>query len=229
MIPWTRYGRPARRTESSPFATTEPWRPLKLVLDDESLGPDDVALLTNFVSYPELELWRTAPDAYPRFEIDEPFDTTPLAIGGAVSILTRAEGGGAGVFGVYGLNRLRERADQIAAEHGIAATAALRALTFAAASDEVDADAFVSRRHFLATDREGSRDPIVVSPEEAMALIGLVLRARGNHSIGADLMDFRLEGSSFYFLLARDLLHSGWRWFSGCVMAGHAASDDSIV
>jgi hypothetical protein len=227
VIPQTRYGRPARRAEGSAFAAGSERRPLKLVIDDSSLSPDDVALLTSFGEYPEVELWRTAADAFPRFEIDERFDT-PFRMGGALSILTRAEGGRAGVFGVYGTERLRRRAEEVAAAEGIPAEEVFRALVFAAASDESDADAFVSRRSFLLED-DGPRSPIVVDPAQALALVGLAMRVNGNHAIGADLIDLQLKGSTFHFLLARDLLRAGWRWFSGCVASGHATGDDSIV
>jgi hypothetical protein len=71
VIPHTRYGRLARRTDGSAFATGADRRPLKLDVEDDSVLPDEVALLTTFAEQPEVELWRTAADAYPRFEIGD--------------------------------------------------------------------------------------------------------------------------------------------------------------
>ena len=62
-----------------------------------------------------------------------------------------------------------------------------------------------------------------------MALVGLALRLHGNKSIGADLADLRLSGSTYHFLLGRELTHSGWRWFSGCVSTSHATNDDTAL
>lgn len=149
-------------------------------------------------------------------------------MGGSLSIYTAREGGGAGVVGVYGTDLLRRRADALAAETEVSAVDAFKALVFAAASDESDADGFVTRRRFL-LDANDARSPISVTPAEAMALVGLSMRVNGNESIGGDMVDIRLKGRTFHFILARDLLRSGWRWFSGCVASGVATKDDSIV
>ena len=113
MIPETRYGRPHRRVEGSAFATDSTRRPLRLILDDDSLVEQDLRLLSAFAAYPEVELTHTAPDAYPRFEIGEPFEPG-LRMVGAVSILERGEGGRSGMFGVYGVDRLKHRAAEVA-------------------------------------------------------------------------------------------------------------------
>ncbi len=227
VIPHTRYGRRARRADGSAFATGAAGRPLKLVVDDDTILPDEVSLLKTFTEQPEVEVWRSAAGAYPRFEIGDTFET-PFPVGGALSIYTRREGGGAGVFGVYGTDLLRTRAEALAAETEVLPDDAFKALVMAAASDEADADAFVTR-HPLLLDADDARSPISVTPADAMALVGLSMRVNGNESIGGDLMDLRLKGRTFHFILARDLLRSGWRWFSGCVASGVATKDDSIV
>ncbi len=197
-------------------------------MDDDTVLPDDVSLLTTFAEQPEVEVWRIAADAYPRFGIGETFDT-PFPVGGALSIYTLRGGGwGAGVFGVYDTDRLRIQAEALAAETDVSLDDAFKALVMATASDEADADAFVTRHPFL-LDADDARSAISVTPADGLAVVGLSMRVHGNEPIGGDLMDLRLKGRTFHFILARDLLRSGWRWFSGCVASGVATKDDSIV
>lgn len=200
MIPPTRQPRPYRRAERFPFASGEQWRPLRLLLDDDILSDADVAELLNFGHYEEIQLIRTVTDALPRLEIQEPSeDFVPIH---------EVREHGNGVFWIWHAARHRERAEAVAAELGIDEQAAYRALVFAAASEEMDADGFVTRRDFLF--HSGTvRDVSLYTPDEALALIGLALRLRGNESIGADLADLRLIGSTFHFVLAREP-HARW-------------------
>jgi hypothetical protein len=149
-------------------------------------------------------------------------------MGGAVSILDRGSDGCSGIFGVYGTERLRQRAAEIAQAEGVVEDEAFRGLVFAAATEEADSDAFVTRRRYLLEGYD-TRGAIAVTPEEAVALAGLAMRSHGNVSLGADMMDIRLGGSTFYFILSRDLLRAGWCWFGGCVASGSHTGDESIV
>jgi hypothetical protein len=219
MIPITRQPKPHRRADAFPFATGERWRPLRLVLDDDTLTDDDRDELLAFANYDELELMRTARDALPRLEIQEPReDFVPI----------HTVGNGVGVFWVWHAARLRTWAQEVSDRTGISQEEAYRAIVFAAAAEEADADGFVTNRGFL---RANHVEPqaTLYTPAEAMALIGLALRVHGNARIGADLADLRLSGSTYHFVLARELTHAGWRWFSGCVATSHATKDDTAI
>ena len=73
------------------------WRPLRLVLDDDTLTTAESAELLAFGHYTEVELMRTAPDAVPRLEIQEATeDFVPI----------HTVGSGAGVFWVWHATRL---------------------------------------------------------------------------------------------------------------------------
>jgi hypothetical protein len=219
MIPPTRPSRPHRRADTFAFGSGEVWRPLRLVLDDDTLTTAESAELLVFGHYPEVELIRTASDAVPRLEIHEPReDFVPI----------HTVGSGAGVFRVWHATRLRRRAQEVASESDISDENAYRALVFAAAGEEADADGFVTNRDFLRTDRVPQQAP-AYTPPEAMALLGLALRLHGNDSIGGDLADLRLSGSTYHFVLGRELLHAGWRWFSGCVATSHATKSDTAI
>lgn len=213
MIPPTRPSRPHRRADAFAFGSGDAWRPLRLVLDDDTLTPAETAELLSFSHYPELELLRTAPNAVPRLEIQEPRE-------GYVPIHT-VDDEGVGVSWVWNAASLRSEAQETASRLEISAEDAYRAVVFASAADEADADGFATNRDLLRTNHVG-REGTIYSPAEAMALIGLALRLRGNESVGADLANLRLSGSTYHFVLARELTHAGWRWFSGCVTTSHA-------
>ncbi len=217
MIPSTRPSRPHRRADTFAFGSGDAWRPLRLVLDDDTLTPAESAELLAFGHYPEVELVRTAPDNVPRLEIEEPReDFVPI----------RRVGNGVGAFSVWHAARLRAQAQEVAVE--ITEEDAYRALVFTRAAEGADADGFVTNHDFLRTEY-GRRDASVYTPVEAMALVGLAMRLHGNQSIGADLTDLRLSGSTYHFVLGRELTHAGWRWFSGCVATSHATKDDTAI
>ncbi len=219
MIPTTRPSRAHRRADAFAWGRGKAWRPLRLVLDDNTLTAAESAELLAFGHYPELELMRTAPDAVPRLEIQEPTeDFIPI----------HTVGNGVGVFWVWHAARLRARAQEVAGESDISVEDAYRALVFAAAAEEADADGFVTNREILRTDPLRQQAP-AYTPAEAMALVGLALRLHGNESIGADFADLRLSGSTYHFVFGRELTHSGWRWFSGCVTTSHATNDDTAI
>lgn len=220
MIPVTRQPTPYRRADAFPFASGERWRPLRLLLDDDTLSEQDIAGLLNFGHYNEVALTRTAADALPRLEIREPSeDFVPIH---------EVTEHGTGLFSVWHAARVRERAQMVATESGVEEETAYRALVFAAASEEMEADGFVTRRDVLRS-AGALRDASIYTPAEAMALIGLALRLHGNQSIGADLIDLPLSGSTYHFVLARELTHEGWRWFSGCVDHSHKSGDDTAI
>src|SRR5438128_2189076 len=61
MIPPTRPSRPHRRADTFAFGSGETWRPLRLVLDDETLAAAESTELLAVGHYAEVELLRTAP------------------------------------------------------------------------------------------------------------------------------------------------------------------------
>ena len=202
------------------------WRPLRLVLDDATVTAEEVALFTTFAEDDELEIWHTRPDAEPRLELGDQFDPGfPMGGGRTVNALSTESGV---MFGIYGVDRLRQQASEIAATADEGEDEVFSALLFAAASDEMEADGFVTRRSYL-LDLTHHRDPVAFLPEDAAALIGLVRRVRGNSSLGRDMMNMRLGGSTHHFVLERELLRDAWPWFSAIVSSGVANQDDSFL
>src|SRR5437867_7558771 len=131
MIPSTRQAKPHRRAEGFPFAAGELWRPLRLILDDDTLTADERAELLAFEHYDEVELTRTARDARPRLEVQEPEeDFVPI----------QTIGNGVGVSWVPHAAGLRSRAEEVSRRTGISADDAYRAIVFAFAAEEAKAD-----------------------------------------------------------------------------------------
>src|SRR5215208_1637804 len=117
MIPPTRPSRPHRRADAFAFGSGERWRPLRLVLDDDTLTAAELAELLAFGHYPEVELMRTAPDAVPRLEIQEPTENfVPI----------HSVGNGTGAFWVWHAARLRARAQEVAGQSDISEEVAYR-------------------------------------------------------------------------------------------------------
>lgn len=202
------------------------WRPLRLVIDDVSVSDGDAALLKTFAEDAELEIWHTRADVDPHVEIGDEFDKG-FPMGGARTVLAISAESST-MLGIYGVDRLEELSIQIAAQVRRPEGEIFEALCFAAASDELDADGFVTERDYL-IGREGPRDPVSFRASEAFALVGLIRRSRQNDSLGSDMGGLRLLGSTYHFVLERELLRDGWPWFSGVVSSGTANRDDALV
>jgi hypothetical protein len=222
VIPATRISRPNYGAGTYPFGLGKRFRPLRLLLDDDSLTEAESQALLLFAHYPAVELTRTAAagptDYVGRLEIGERDDD---------QILIWRSGPGASLSSVANAGHLRARAEAVAGSSGITPEQAYRALVHAAAVDESESDGLVTNREELLTD--GSRQATIFTASEALALIGLSLRLQGDFRLGADLSDVALSESMFHFVLARELTEAGWRWFSACVASSRATGDDTAI
>lgn len=202
------------------------WRPLRLVVDDASVSAENVALLKTFAEDAELEIWHTRADVDPHLEIGDEFDTG-FSMGGSRTVLAISAESNT-MLGIYGVDRLQQLSREIAAQVRRPEAEIFEALCFAAASDELDADGFVTERDYL-LGREGPRDPVAFRASEAFALVGLIRRTHQNDSLGSDMGGLRLLGSTYHFVLERELLRDGWPWFSSVVSSGTVNRDDGLV
>jgi hypothetical protein len=80
-------------------------------------------------------------------------------MGGALSIHTLGSSGSVGLFGVYGTERLRQRARELAEGIETDEDQIFHSLVFASASDESNSDAIVTRRPYLLRDEGHERRP----------------------------------------------------------------------
>jgi hypothetical protein len=178
---------------------------------------EDHSELAAFADAEEIDLFHTAGE-FERLEIEEPDEgIVPLRLVGERGVY----------FGLWNAAGFLERARRRAAALNVDEHPTYRALVLAAAAEELETDGFVTRRDVLLA--EGTDVPAnVFAPEEALALIGLALRLHGNTTAGADLGNTRL-GSWWHFVLTRDLLREGWRWFSACVAHRTATGEDTAL
>jgi hypothetical protein len=202
------------------------WRPLRLVLDDATLTDDEIALFATFGEDDELELWHTRADLGAHLEIGDEFET-PFPMGGARSVHAVSPESGT-LFGIYGVERLRQRSGEIAAAAAEAEDDVFAALAFAAASDEMDADGFVTRRVYV-LDRHHYTDPVAFVPEDAFrpdrthpASAGKLVARPRHDGLAARRKHLPLRARA-------RLLRDAWPWFSAIVSSGTQNNDRSLV
>lgn len=97
----------------------------------------------------------------------------------------------------------------------------------------IGADIFITNREFLHQGHAAyTRDITVVRPSSALPLVSLYLRAQGRF-ITFRSPDgrgtFTLNRGSFYWVAARELLPSAWRWFGACVKESGANGDETLI
>jgi hypothetical protein len=118
----------------------------------------------------------------------------------------------------------RQREERTRELLGVAMTPDLRrGIRLAAVAEELKADAFVTADPLLLHNRHVSLLPRanVRSVEEAVALVGLLLRSRGDYVVWPESGPPWGYGRwGFYFGLTRALLPAAWRWFSASVASG---------
>ncbi len=208
-----------------------------------------LGLLAGLLSHPYIELLRYAeggpPDDVPRThhehigeiipgwlvlgERHEHYGGWPVTFSGAeATTVSRASIIGNGVqvaerdqrTGTYGELDFEEAAARRKAD----------ALAVQAAAS-AHADIFVTERDFLhAVTWDLAGGVLVARPVDALPLLSLYLRAQGEFIVyrSADgTATKRMNKGLFYWVGTRELLPSGWRWFSACVQAG--AADDTLI
>lgn len=95
-------------------------------------------------------------------------------------------------------------------------------------------DVYITSRPYLFESRpiKVERNIIVLSPDEALPLVGLFLRRHGKYIIwrtvdGTGTSTF--NRGLFYWVASRALLPQAWRWMTACVQQSHATDDDTWI
>lgn len=199
-------------------------RRLRIYIDGENTPRSEALdLLVSFADHDHVEVLATdgsTPDRVVVGTLDAKHGYRPFNV-------ERADGSGF-ISGVAG------NAPDIAtqyAEPGQEAEAE-RVMTLARGAADHGSDALVTGSDLLLDGfpRNLVNEANPMTPEAAVALLGLFLRAREDSA-------FSIEGNwregmdreTFYFILMRDLTPSGWRWFSGCVANSVHANDDGLM
>ena len=133
--------------DDPPFSRRDGWRPLRLVLDDDSLTEEDISTVLAFSDYEEVEVWHTDPNVLPHLELQEPSqDYLPIRKIGEPGVSFSS-------FGVHLTQHLADRARRLAEETGCDEEIVWRLLVLSAAVDQKQVDGFVTRRRLLLDSR----------------------------------------------------------------------------
>lgn len=212
--------------ERSAFSRGTKERQLRVLLDRRSLRANpDLDVLLSLRSHPLLWLATTEDDpGIARLVFQhgkEAADVLPFDL--------RLPDGSWSRGGVYPLSQWERFAREDAAS---APNEDLReCLLIAVAAEELHVDALVTGSDYLlrTANRNIVRRSNPLSVEEALSLIGLYLRSRQDFRLYvAEGGSFGVNAGLFYWILARQLLPEGWRWFSACVQHSAASGDDSM-
>jgi hypothetical protein len=206
------------------FGRGEQARSLQIYIDSDRLAPsEELELLKSFGAHPHVDVQSTDASAPSRVivgSLDQQHGYRPFDV-------ERVDGSGfsSGVAG---------NAPDIArelAEPGEEAEAE-RVMTLARGAADHGCDALVTSNSLLLErfPRNLIEGANPMPPREAVAVLGLFLRVREDFVFEVS-PNFRetLDRGTFYFLVARDLTPSGWRWFSACVDSADATKDDDLL
>jgi hypothetical protein len=205
---------PARRAHGgegrSAFAAGPDQRRLRVLIDDRPAGTDAFEFLIQLGGRPGVHVVSESTDAPNRLEFqqfDRDEDQLPFAIASADEVIYTA---------IWPYGQWVEKARVL---NPSAVTNDLpHGLRLAAVAEEIETDALVTADPLLLdhrSDRFLSRANIR-GVEEAIALVGLFLRSRGDYTVWPEYALTYGRGGYFWGL-ARELLPAAWRWFSACV------------
>jgi hypothetical protein len=100
-------------------------------------------------------------------------------------------------------------------------------------AETVGADIFITEREYLHNVTWNLADGVTYCTlDDALTVIGLYLRSQGSFIVSRDPAGgstYTMNRGLFYWVGTRDLLPSGWRWFSACVQHSRAVGDDSLL
>jgi hypothetical protein len=240
---------------STPFSERPSLRQLVVVVDHAVLeratgdAPDELGLLAGLLTHPYIRLLRYADEGPPA---DAPRTRHEclgeLAPGWLIVGKRDDEYGGWPVsFADPGGQRLWQSAitgnavqvaesddrtgayEKLGREEAVARRRADAVAVQAAAS--AHADLFITEREFLhKVNWDLPSGVLVARPADALPLVSLYLRAQG------EFISYRTKDGTgtqsmnkglFYWVGTRELLPSGWRWFSACVEA--SADDETLI
>jgi hypothetical protein len=217
---------PARRqgTRSAFGLGAEP-QPLRVVIDYRAIERGSAAeLLLSLCSRSEAYLVGDATQLPNRLEFED-LDQDDEVLEFTIRSVDKVTSGG------IWFSRQREECTRELL--GVAMTPdLLRGVRLAAVAEELEADAFVTADPLLLNNRHVGvlARANVRSVEEAVALVGLLLRSRGDYVVWPESQPSWGYGRwGFHFGLTRAMLPAAWRWFSASVASGlHSGSTSPL-
>jgi hypothetical protein len=216
--------------ERSAFTRSVKERSLRIVVDRTTASEDDILeMLLGFAHHPLIELLSTRSEDIPHLEIhpiDHENDQAPME--------TSWPDGRKTGQAVWPASTYLMRAESYLRSHPSAdRDEVLRVLLLAGAAIEVGADAFVTGSDVLLDPAQQGRlakDSNAMTVESAVALVGLYLRLRNDFTYRQE-KHFRenFNRRLYYWVLARELLPSAWRWTDAGGQHSQATGDDTTL
>lgn len=242
------------RQPSTPFSERPPLRQLVVVVDETILlSATDSAtkrsLLAGLLSHPYIKLLRYADGGPPADSVrtrhehigevipgwlivgdrDEGFAGWPVTFAGASGTSVSRAGIIGNAVEVADSDELTGAYAELGGEEAAARRRADALAVQGAASAQ--ADVFITERDYLhAVTWDLAGGVLVAHPGDALPLVSLYLRAQGEfitYRSADGRATSHLNKGLFYWVGTRELLPSGWRWFTACVHAG--ADDDELI
>jgi hypothetical protein len=100
-------------------------------------------------------------------------------------------------------------------------------------ANAIGADLFITSRPYLhAVDWQIADGVTFADVDEALAILGLYLRAQGLHVVSRNPTgggSFTMNRGLFFWVGARELLPSAWRWFAACVQHSAGSGTDRML
>jgi hypothetical protein len=190
-------------------------RRLRILIDEKAAVIGELGFLRQVYGRPGVHVMSEAADTSDRLEfqpVDSDDDQLPFTITTAT---------GATYMAIWPYRQWVERA-RVLDPHGTTEGDLSHGLRLAAAAEEMQVDALVTADPLLLNYRSDSllSRANVRSVREAIALVGLFLRSRGDYIVWPEYgLDY---GRGWYYWgLAREVLRSAWRWFSACVATSY--------
>jgi hypothetical protein len=251
---WPEWPQSGDRSTGALFEERPALRKLVVLVDAELLASSDdpaitpITLLTGLLTHPYIKFFRYrdegAPPDVPRREAGPPSARRRIAEGWAelqpvqangVRGLIYADESGFVYAGLKG--NLPEFARRDVNSGAYANLGLLEALDRREAdaialqvAQSIQADLFITERAYLFATRVSTQGVTVCKPAEALAMIGLYLRTQKAFLIWRDSAEsFGMNQGLYYLVGTRELLPSGWRWFTACVQESHATNDDTML
>jgi hypothetical protein len=211
-----------RGESRSAFIVGPDERPLRILLDTDAVAIGEFGLLSQFCGRPGVHVLSEAADALNRLEfqpVDPDDDQLPFTITTAT---------GDSYMAIWPYQQWIERARAVDPQ-GTAGGELSHGIRLAAVAQEIEVDALVTADPLLLDHRSDSwlSRANVRSVQEAIALVGLFLRCRGDFTVWPEYgLNYGRWG--YYWGLTRELLPAAWRWFGACVQSRHHGGAERI-
>jgi hypothetical protein len=231
------------REQTHLFAGRYPYRAIRVMVDHdvvagESARAPERELLYGFLRHPLVSAFHYAdagPPATLAAETSRPFlewvVVTETLPGGCTATFSSTSNSRTNAFVRGNAPTIAERDSSAPAYRELTADEARKRRFFDAravqvAAQALGADIYVTDRPYLySATWDINRSILVCPPVDALAILGLYLRAQGEFLVEPH---YRFNRGMYYWVGMRELLPAAWRWFKACVQCSEQANNRAL-